>query len=375
MIDFVKIVDGHLQVIYENKVLKKGVSGLMRVRDDAEFVAASIDSCIDALDELIIVYNDCTDDTPKIVKEKAKQYPDKIRVYEYPYKVYAVNLTKEEYDYITNEPLDSPHRLCNYYNFALSKVKYQHAVKIDADQIYFTEKLKYWCDAYRAKDKFTLNNLIGFSIFIWITFNFKVKVCKHSKFLYYIQNEWLKESYYSFIHWLISHNNKICPSLSGLNTFKYKGKWIVPLGEKTKELNIPAPFNGVGDHLIFKVTDNCYYFPSSREMDFGYAKQRSVSFTSIERFHLEAHSVSIGTTWFHLSCMRLSTKRKILNYLLKNNSRFMELKKFQYADFYKTISKMIGSDFVSNYKLNQLLHCYNNIDYIKQIKFVDERIA
>ena len=49
---------------------KRGVSGILRVKNDAEFVGAAIDSCIDALDELVIVYNDCTDDSPRIIKEK-----------------------------------------------------------------------------------------------------------------------------------------------------------------------------------------------------------------------------------------------------------------------------------------------------------------
>ena len=41
----------------------KGVSGIMRVKNDGEFIAASIKSCIDALDELVVVYNDCTDNS------------------------------------------------------------------------------------------------------------------------------------------------------------------------------------------------------------------------------------------------------------------------------------------------------------------------
>ena len=66
-----------------------GVSGIMRVKNDAQFVQQSIDSCIDALDELIIVYNDCTDNSAALILEKQSQYPDKIKVYEYKYKVYS----------------------------------------------------------------------------------------------------------------------------------------------------------------------------------------------------------------------------------------------------------------------------------------------
>ncbi len=38
-----------------------GVSGILRVKNDAEFLEECIESCIPALDELIIVYNGCTD--------------------------------------------------------------------------------------------------------------------------------------------------------------------------------------------------------------------------------------------------------------------------------------------------------------------------
>ena len=46
-----------------------GLSGLMRVKDDALTLEASIDSCIDGLDELIITYNDCTDNSAEIKKK------------------------------------------------------------------------------------------------------------------------------------------------------------------------------------------------------------------------------------------------------------------------------------------------------------------
>lgn len=50
-----------------NKKLKVGVSGILRVKNDADFLDECINSCIDTLDELIIVYNDCSDNTPDII--------------------------------------------------------------------------------------------------------------------------------------------------------------------------------------------------------------------------------------------------------------------------------------------------------------------
>ena len=35
----------------------------MRVKNDGQFIERCIESCIDALDELIVVHNDCTDNS------------------------------------------------------------------------------------------------------------------------------------------------------------------------------------------------------------------------------------------------------------------------------------------------------------------------
>lgn len=58
---------------------KDGLSGLIRTRNEAKLLGPCIDSCIGALDELVVVYNDCTDNTEEILKEKQKQYPDKLK--------------------------------------------------------------------------------------------------------------------------------------------------------------------------------------------------------------------------------------------------------------------------------------------------------
>lgn len=56
----------------------------MRVRNEGNFIHDCVESCIDALDELIVVYNDCTDNSAEEIKKVAAKYPDKIRYYAYP---------------------------------------------------------------------------------------------------------------------------------------------------------------------------------------------------------------------------------------------------------------------------------------------------
>lgn len=105
------------------------------------------------IDELIAVYHDCTDRTPEILRQKAAQYPDKIRVFEYQPSVYPIDLDEEELEKAKLLPPDSIHTLAGYCNYALSKASYRYAVKIDADQVYFTDRLKHICDAYRSDKK------------------------------------------------------------------------------------------------------------------------------------------------------------------------------------------------------------------------------
>lgn len=136
-----------------NRPRPVGVTGLLRVKNDAEFLALCIDSCIEALDELVIVYQPCDDDSPRIIESKRRQYPDKIRTYFYRPVVLSHHLTEEEFRYASALPETSIHLLSNYYNYTLSKASYRYALKIDADQIYFTDKLKAFCDAFRMTEK------------------------------------------------------------------------------------------------------------------------------------------------------------------------------------------------------------------------------
>ena len=67
---------------YKNN-LRLGVSGIMRVKNDGDFIKACVESCIDALDELIIVWNDCTDNSADEIEKIRQRYPNKIKTYEY----------------------------------------------------------------------------------------------------------------------------------------------------------------------------------------------------------------------------------------------------------------------------------------------------
>ena len=59
--------------------MRKRVAGIMRVKNDGVFVRACIESCIDALDELIVVHNDCTDNSVEEIEKMVVKYPVKVR--------------------------------------------------------------------------------------------------------------------------------------------------------------------------------------------------------------------------------------------------------------------------------------------------------
>ena len=325
-----------------NNQLRSGVSGIMRVKNDAEFIEASIDSCINALDELVIVYNDCSDNSPELIYKKQMQYPDKIKVYEYKHKIYSINLTKEEYEYAKSLPSDSPHLLCNYYNFALSKVTCQYAMKIDADQIYFSDKLKEWCDVYRYGFKISpLAKLIGKSVWAYSRIINKINL-KSEKVTHVLPQSvvsWLYPYYINYIKSLVSEK-KVNVSLSGLDVV-YSDKWLVTIGKKNDIINILPPYNGVGDHLIFKVTDEVYYRPDDCQF---YNSLRSDNYSYIEQFVCSDKDYCIGVFWFHLNGMRNNVRTRVLKALDKYPEYKMSLESFSKSDYDKDIEPLIDRE-------------------------------
>ena len=122
-----------------------GVSAFMRIRNGEDFLEASIRTHIDAFDEIVAVYNQCTDSTPDILARLAQEYGPKLRLFHYADRVYPAG-TKEH----AAEPADSPNSLVNYYNFALSRTRYAIATKLDDDHLAIPDALRRVCDGLRA---------------------------------------------------------------------------------------------------------------------------------------------------------------------------------------------------------------------------------
>ena len=287
-----------------------GVTGLLRVKNDAEFLALCIDSCIEALDELVIVYQPCDDDSPRIIESKRRQYPDKIRTYFYRPVVLSHHLTEEEFRYASALPETSLHLLSNYYNYTLSKASYRYALKIDADQIYFTDKLKVFCDAFRTTEKkritFTENVAARqIHFFADLTNVFPELLSRRFRFLIPSDKQVTRYSRYTLKK---AANKKYPVSFSGINLYERSGEWMLPTGGYADGLF--PPFNGIHDTYIFKISPMSYYTPQpirSEHAKYGNCLIESFSLDrSLKRFkYIFSHKLLYGGfLWYHTAPLK-----------------------------------------------------------------------
>jgi len=107
-----------------------GVSAFMRTRNGADFLEPTIRSHIEFYDEVVAVYNQCTDATPDILARLASEYGPKLRVFHY-----APRVSPPGSEDHAKRPGDSPNSLVTYSNFALSQTRHQWAVKLDDDHL------------------------------------------------------------------------------------------------------------------------------------------------------------------------------------------------------------------------------------------------
>lgn len=282
------------------KVLDKerplGISGHLRVKDEAMSLAECIDSCIDALDELIITYNKSTDNTEEILKEYKKKYPDKIRLYYYEPNIIKYN--KDEY----NTKYSKIHYLDNYYNFGYVKIKYRYYMKIDADQVYFTKKLLDIREALLIdiNDKRNIDTkILSFIKIDKIAWYIPIKKLRNTFRSYFIKKIFNKdiipemfayEYLFSFKELIIYNRirriNDFTLVLGGLNTIINNNALLLYTDDFI--------FNGcVGDHNIWK--------PDSK---YNYVMDTS---TNVEVINIMKLPIDIGFCWIHFGFI----KRKI----------------------------------------------------------------
>ena len=106
---------------------KPGLSGLVRLRNEAEWCGLALESFVDWCDELIVVLNCCDDETPQIVEEFRANHPAIVQVFDYPFPNHPMGPGHD------GCPSDSVQPSAYYYNFTLAQSTRTHATKLDGD--------------------------------------------------------------------------------------------------------------------------------------------------------------------------------------------------------------------------------------------------
>lgn len=305
--------------------LRPGVSGILRCRNHGAYLRFCLDSCIEALDELIAIYHDSTDDTEEIIREYENRYPGKIKIIHHKEYVFPLNMDATIYEYAVRLPDHSPNLFCGYTNRAMAAASYKWIFRIDADQIYFPDQLKRICESYRS-------NVIP--------------------------------------------NDNVVAYYSGINLFLIREKWHVCLGG---ERGLYPLFNGYGDHFFHPNNEACYYTKFSG--DPFQDKKRLTEYVPIRR-----PLVSGGFLWFHIPNLFPDAQRQVENQYVHYPNRFIGLDKLRnmtYVDFEKAYHPHIPFDFAKDVyrksfdlekhhmpweNLSSIKHRYNKIISTKRVR-------
>lgn len=309
---------------------KDGLSGLMRTRNEASLLGPCIDSCIDALDELIVVCFDCTDNTLEVLEEKKRQYPDKLRVFEYNHKVLAFDLTQEEFEFAKTLSDDAPRLYSNLCNWGMSKARYKYLTKIDSDQLYFTDELKKWRDicSETIQVEWHISFILGWLFMMYFTAYRRLSF-KCGKPCLWMIPDWLVRRWFKYYHkysqWQLLRG-KACIALSGLNVFK-DGCWYVPFDG----VNIHPPYNGEGDTVLFKISDATYW------------KRRcsnKITYSVTENFYHPYKMMFTYPVWIHLHANRKYCCDKVRKMKDEHPECFVPIEDFPSMTYREVLDKM-----------------------------------
>lgn len=318
-----------------NTNLKDGLAGVMRVHNEESLIEACIDSCINSLDELIVVCNDCTDGTLNILKRKVKQYSsDKLKVYEYNHNVLSFGLSEEDYELAKNLPDDSPRLYCQQCNYGLAQSHYKYVLKIDTDQNYFADEILKWRNICAGKTVVnrSFKLVIGCMFMLLFSFYRRISARLQRPYLRMLPKFIINVCHNSYqqlaAYWLV--RGKASVSLSGLNVFKDQ-EWYVPFDY----INSHPPYNGSGDTVIFKLSDSTYFsrFPNP--------KYHSVT----EYFENPYKVMYTGPVWFHQHANRAQYWDKIKKVKDEHPDLFVPVQQFLNMSYEEVLNKMDEKSF------------------------------
>jgi glycosyltransferase involved in cell wall biosynthesis len=204
--------------------LERGVSLIIRAKNEEENIKDCIESVIDLVDEIIFVDNNSTDNTFKIVEEYQKIHKH--------LKIYKYNLSFEKVGDKHKQALkeNNKNTVTTYYNWCLSKATKYTVIKWDADFICIRNNFKEMVNIYNLRtreDKFALW-FTGKTLFEYEN-NYYLN---HSSFY----NEFRVFSYKNGFKW---HDAEICEYVDPyVDTCQNKYKYIYPVFYELKRKSI-----------------------------------------------------------------------------------------------------------------------------------------
>lgn len=108
-----------------------GLSAMIRLRNEAEWIIPSLESIAGWVDEIVItLQGDQTDGTDLLVEDWAKDR-DNVFIYSYPFLSYPNGPGHDK------QPRGSLHERAMFYNWSLAKTRFSHVMKHDGDMVAF----------------------------------------------------------------------------------------------------------------------------------------------------------------------------------------------------------------------------------------------
>ena len=123
-----------LLAVHVRRLVARRISVMLRVRNEEEYLLASVGSIIDSVDEVVLIDNLSTDATPAIIRSLRRKYPTKVKAHDYPSPIRRVG--RENWGLATHRRYRrSPHLASNFYNWCLHRCSGPYILKWDGDMV------------------------------------------------------------------------------------------------------------------------------------------------------------------------------------------------------------------------------------------------
>jgi hypothetical protein len=258
----------------------------MVAKNEALTIKESVESILPVLDELIITYQTSKDRTEEILMQLKEQFPDKLRIFHYkPYlPPYGRLADKDESN---SYPEGSIHNPSNYYNYGLVRHRFAYYMKVDGDQVYFTEKLQKIKDEFQKKshqpDWIRSRHVRTFFKALLLVNRTLIRTTPFKLFSL--------SSRFNRSLFRVAYSPNFAYSMAGLNVRISDDRFEVPVE--------PLDYNsGVGDHFILPVTSETVYHWSGKNL---------YEYFSVPKF------IPVGFCWLHFKYIKIAMDGQFRN--------------------------------------------------------------